>query len=145
MGFFLFDLFKSSSKAADATVDIAQKMTGGLVSGIDKMFYTQEEKAIASKAAFDSYLPVYLELQKTLASESSLSSITRRILAFMIMGPFVGMITAAGFIYKYDPEWAKFIMTGPVESLAFLAGGVGLTYFMYYGVTKIFSSSKKEG
>lgn len=138
MGF--FDIFRSSGKAVDAVADVVSKTTDGIITGLDHRAFTDQERAEMAKKVYDAFLPAWVDLQKTMATESTASAISRRILAFIIMGAFVGLIIGAAVAYKFDPEWAKFILKEGVDRLEFLAGGVGLTYFIYHGVTKFFTA-----
>lgn len=140
MGF--FDIFKSGSGALDAATQVVTKTTDGIISGLDHKNFTDQERAELAKKVYDAFLPAWVEMQKTLATESTGSAISRRILAFMIMGVFLGLIVGAAIAYKFDATWAGFILKEGVDRLEFLAGGVGLTYFMYHGITKFFTAKQ---
>ena len=135
----LLSIFSSSSKAIDAAANIAEKSADGIIGGIDKMFYTDQEKAEAKAK----YFTFWLDTQKVIAGESAPTAISRRILAFMIMGPFVGMICFSVVVFKYDPAWATFILSQGVERLSLLAGAVGATYFVKDLVVKAIQENKK--
>lgn len=130
----IFDIFKSSSKAVDTAANIAEKTADG----IGKIFFTEEEKSDARQKWFT----VWLDLQKTLSTEGTPTAISRRILAFMVMGPFVGLIIFGVIVFKFDPTWAKFILTEGVERLALLAAAVGATYFIKDAVVKAIQANK---
>ena len=76
----LFGLVSSSETASSLAKDVAK--------GVDMLVYTDEEKAIASKAAFDSWLHM-IELMK---DSETYRSITRRILAVAIVFNLLLMI-----------------------------------------------------
>ena len=134
----IFDIFKSSSKAVDTASDIANKATDGIIGGIDKMFYTEQEKSAAKQKWFDSWL----DLQKLLSTEGTPTAISRRILAFMIMGVFLFLILFGVFIWKWFPEWSKVIFENGVSRLEFLAGSVGATYFIKDAIVKAIQANK---
>jgi len=81
----LFDIFKTSTKAVDVGLDLVK--TGA--KGIDMLFYTDEEKAQASagiaKLKFE-YAKLNVEHVKSTLGESSARSISRRIIAWGIIG-----------------------------------------------------------
>lgn len=141
MGFWsgVLSMFSGTNSVAG---DVIKKTTDGIIDGLDDAKFTEQEKAEFAKDVYKSFMPMWMELQKTLATEGTPSSLARRVLAFMIMGVFLGLIVLACAVWKVDSKWAEFITSEGVGRLEFLAGGVGLTYFVYYGITKFF---KKEG
>lgn len=134
----LFDIFKSSSKAVETASEVVSKSTDGIISGIDKMFHTEEEKADAKQKWFDTWLT----LQDTLAHEGTPTAIARRVLAFMIMGMFLFLILFGVIVWKFSPEWSKVIFNA-VESLSTLAAAVGATYFIKDAVVKAIGAKEK--
>lgn len=129
--------FSALSKAVKA-IDVADKFVDGAMSGIDKLFYTDEEKADSRKEA----AKMYLAHQKLILGENTARSITRRYLAVMIIGVFLsGLIFAVG-IWKYSQEWAKFTL----EVTGNLATGFGMIlvcYFGYYAAGNLMDKRKK--
>ena len=91
--------FSSTPKLVDTACDLATTAA----KGIDAIFYTDEEKAEARKAAFDQWL----EAQRTLQAESSVRSITRRVLAFAFCGSFLGLLVGGVCLFRIDPEWGR--------------------------------------
>ena len=140
MGF--FDIF-TTSKAA---VDTAKNIVDGTISGIDKLFYTDEEKAdnLAERIALHQKgFALWLEAQKALIGESSLRSITRRVLAVMIIGVFLLLLVGAAGVYLVNPEWSAFILTC-ARALNTLVVAVGVFYFGYYAVSGVVDHIKKK-
>jgi len=133
MGFFSF--LTSSSKA----LDIADKLVDGTVSGIDKLFFTDEEKAEMSQKG----LELWIEIQKVTANESSIRSITRRILAIFIVGDFLLLLTASAAIYKFDPSWAQQIYNC-ANALTTLVLTIAAFYFGYYAAQGIIGQIKNK-
>lgn len=74
MGFWSW--ITGSGKAVDAAANIATDIS----SGVDMMFYTDEEKAQAAQKGFDSFLKL-MEIEKDAAS---IRAVTRRLIAAMI-------------------------------------------------------------
>jgi hypothetical protein len=140
MGFFsgVLSMFKGSATAVDTASEVIKKTTDGIINGLDDAKFTDQERAVMQKQIVEAFLPMWVDLQKILATEGTASSLARRVLAFMIMGTFLGLIVFAVIIWHHDPKWAEFVTTEGVGRLEFLAGGVGLTYFVYYGITKFF-------
>jgi hypothetical protein len=99
---------------------------------VDDAFHTEEEKTAARQKWFDSFLG----LQTIIANESTPTAISRRILAFMIMGAFLLLIFMGVVVWKFDAAWAKVIFEDGVGRLEFLAGAVGATYFIKDAVVK---------
>ena len=98
---------------------------------LDSAFYTDQEKAANANKIMDNWL----DIQKATASENSLRSVTRRILAWCIMGVFLFLILFACAVWKFDPAWAEYTKTTIVDSqVGYLAMIVGFFYFGSYGI-----------
>ena len=137
----LWDIFTSSKTA----VDTAANVVNSAVNGIDAVFYTDQEKAenvIERIKLFQQGYSIWLEAQKVLINETTPRSITRRILAVLILGAFLLLILAAGGIYFVNIEWAKWLIecSGYLKGLAIT---VGVFYFGYYAVNNIVEAVKK--
>jgi len=117
---------------------VAEKVLDGAISGIDKLFYTNEEKADSRKEV----AKMYMAHQTLILGENTARSITRRILAIMIIGAFLsGLIFSVG-IWKYSPGWAKFTL-GVTGHLSTGFGGIIVFYYGYYAVGNIMDKRKK--
>lgn len=132
---FLAGIF-GAKKATETVLDIANKTTDGVIKGIDALFFTDEEKSQASQKAIETYI----ELNKTIASENTVRSITRRMLAVMTMGTFLFLLVAGAFIYVLNSDWAMHILAC-AKQLVFLVSSIGILYFGPYQIGKMF---KKE-
>lgn len=118
-------------------IDIADKAVDGIFSGIDKLVFTDEEKADYSKEA----AKIYLEHQKTTLGENTAKSITRRKLAVMVMAVFLFLLLFAVAVYKYDSEWSKFsLQTAGTLSTGFTA--IIVFYFGYYAIGNLMDKRK---
>lgn len=126
MGFFGW---LSGMKQADKAMDIADKATTGLIAGVDALFFTEEEK---SKASFE-VTQAAIRMIEVTQGEATVRSITRRVLAWLIMGTFLFLLLFGTLVYKWDAEWSKYCLDS-AKALTFLATPVGIFYFGYYGV-----------
>ncbi len=117
----IFKWFTAGSDAARTVLD-------GAVKGIDALVYTDEEKAAMRQKLGDQWL----ELQKVLGEETTVRSVTRRILAVLIVVPFVFLILAAAVVYKFDMEYAKFLLALAESQFGWLVLGVAGFYFGPY-------------
>jgi len=124
-----WDIF-GTTKMVDAAADTIKTGTNML----DNAFFTEQERA----AMAQKFTETWLSIQDKIASENSLSSITRRILAYMIMGTFLGLVVFSCLIWKWDPAWSAYVLKVLAETqIGVLAVAVGTTYFVYYGYQKI--------
>lgn len=118
---FLKGIF-SAPKAVDAGLDLVKSG----VSGIDKLFFTEEEKSDARR----NWFKLWLEGQKITASENTTRSVTRRILAVSIVGEFLLFILMAGIAWPWMKGWAMFLL----ELAQSLGNLVLLVAGFYFGV-----------
>ena len=106
----------------------AELVTGG-VRALDALVFTEEERANMGQKTFETWL----EVQKAIAGESTVRSVTRRILACMIMGTFLGFMIAGGGLFYWFPEWSAFLLS-LAKQLSTLTLAVGVFYFGTYGI-----------
>ena len=125
--------FLSFLKSSDKALSIVDKGTTGVIAGIDKLFFTDEEKSEASLKVTEAHL----KLVEATAGENSKRSITRRILAVMIMGSFLALLLFGAGIHRWDPDWSKHVLTC-ASALSTLALTIGIFYFGSYGIKSIF-------
>ena len=124
-----------TTKMVDAAADTIKTGT----SMLDNAFFTEQERS----AAMQKFTETWLSIQDKIASENSLSSITRRILAYMIMSTFLGLVVFACMIWKYDSAWSAYVLKVLAETqIGVLAVAVGATYFIYYGYKQARKDSK---
>ncbi len=95
----LFSWFKAGPEAAEKVLDAGIK-------GIDALVYTDEEKAGARQKLLDQWI----DLQKHLGQETTVRSITRRVIAFASIGAYILLIVLAAAVYLWLPEYAKFLI-----------------------------------
>ncbi len=111
----------------------APKVVGDLVSGgvraLDALVFTEEERANMGQKTFETWL----EVQKAIAGESTVRSMTRRVLACMIMGTFLGFMIFGGGLFYWFPAWSAYLLS-LAKQLSTLALTVAIFYFGTYGV-----------
>ncbi len=94
-----------SSKSVGNTIETAAK---GLYNGIDKVFYTEEERADTKSKAGE----LLLKFAELTMDQNSIRAITRRWMAFLVIGPTVFFFVASGIafpleIYFGDPIFVE--------------------------------------
>jgi len=117
---------------------VAETVKSG-VGMLDNAFYTEQEKAANNAKMMD----LWLEIQKTTASENSIRSITRRYLAWVVMGTYVLIVLMACVVWKSDPAWAEYILSLLTKTnLSYLALIVGFFYFGSYAIGQYIGGKK---
>ncbi|BDD10871.1 hypothetical protein FUAX_40870 (plasmid) [Fulvitalea axinellae] len=118
----------------------AQKMFDTVTSGIDKMFYTNEERAEADMER----VRAHTEYVKGTLEENGTRSVTRRYLAVMIMAVFLGLVVGAVAAYPFDREYAKFIFE-VATSIFTLAMMVAAFFFGSHMIRNVMDKRKRNG
>lgn len=111
-------LFGSSS---NTVVETAAK---GIYNGLDAMFFTDEEKAEFRQKQADTVI----KFAEIAYDENSIRSVTRRWLAFMVIGPAMLLIVVASICQPFAPEYSAFLFE-VFKQLIPWAGGVLMFYF----------------
>lgn len=127
-------LFGGSGKESEG-VSNAMSVAKGVGNFIDEQQYTPEERAIANAKVMDNVL----EAVKATRSENSTRSVTRRVLAWMIMGSLVLAFWLGVFI--------EYALKGDVKPLmnlveAFMIGELATAVGAFYFMVAIFRSKK---
>ena len=123
---------------AEKALGIVEKAEGAIIAGIDKMWFTAEEKSEASLMVTNAHI----ELMKALAGENSARAITRRLLAMMFCGTFLSLLIIATAVWKFDPIWSKQIFE-VVEVMSNPVLAIVIFYFGYYGIGQVMDKRKK--
>jgi hypothetical protein len=110
--------------SSDKTGDVLSKAADGLYNGIDKLVYTDEEKAEALSAARQ----LFLTFADKAYDQNSIRSVTRRWLAFIVVGPCITFYIASAVAYFFDQGAAAHLMQ-MATGLTPWAGGVLVFYF----------------
>jgi hypothetical protein len=106
-----------SSKTANKVIDFA-----------DKLFYSKQEVAVdAAKTA-----EAYLEYMKTVASENTVRSYTRRIIAIIILGLFCAVVITTLVSFFINKDFTKLCFDLIEGNLGTLTMMVGVFYFGPY-------------
>lgn len=129
---FLGKLF-GTEKAIDKGLGIIDKSIGHVASGLDSVFYTEQEQAEGKLQS----LGMRMEMVKSLQDEFTPRAVTRRILALIIFGLFFLHSNAwMYFAWKGNEEMALNMkeLTKVDVQLTML---VAFFYFGYYGVKSI--------
>lgn len=102
-----------------------ERVTDAVINGIDAVFYTEEEKAEDSKAR----RALWFKFMELARDETSIKSVTRRVLSFLIIGHWLLFMDAALVFYAFD-EVAKAKMAFELAtSMMWITAGVAAFYF----------------
>jgi len=110
MGFFSWI---TGAKSVDKTLDIIDKSSDGIMKGLDKVWYTKEEKAenfVKRLEIAEQMSKTHIELMKATADENTTRSITRRVTAIVILILTVLSVVTLWIVGKFDPEWAEWML-----------------------------------
>jgi len=129
----------TSQKSIDKALDISDKITTGAISGIDKLWYTSEEKAENAQKASETLLKFW----EVIENENTEQSIARREIAKMTFKVYFFLLLAGVTVYKFDIEYAKFIFE-VAGTLTGLVMGIGAIYFGPQQISKIWQKEKNK-
>ena len=130
MGFLSF--LSAGGKAAENVTDIGKTVTNGIVSGLDALVYTDEEKDENKKEG----AKIILQFWDKIAQENTEQSKARRELAKMTMQVYYGLILMGILVWPFMKEYAGFIF-GAVKEISILVGMVAAIYFGPHQLSKI--------
>jgi hypothetical protein len=118
-----FLLGGGSSKGADNVMKVAS----GIGGWIDNNKYTDQERAVFSGKMIEAAGKF---MEQTIG-ENTERSITRRQLALLIIRFELVLISLVVILYKFDPEYSKFIWNiASTDPMNYLVLGVGAFFFM---------------
>ena len=133
MGFFSW--FTTTEKAVDTGLDLIKKGA----SGIDMLFFTDEEKSLASAKIMEQVIA----MNKATADENTVRSKTRRALAKVIIYNYMALINLSAVCkLSGDVENAKFLFDLANKALGSAVLAVVIFYFGYYGINAVVKSAK---
>jgi hypothetical protein len=92
----IFDKLFGSDKQLD-------KLTTGAVNGLDKIFFTAEEKSEANQKLSEWYLK-YLEATQP-------QNLARRLIALIVVSLWAFLILFGVLLYKMDMAWSAFVFS----------------------------------
>ena len=122
----LLKWFASGPEAAGKVLDAGIK-------GLDALVFTDEERAELTKKLGDQWI----ELQKTLGQETTTQSVTRRVLALLVVIPFVLLVLTAAVTYPFNVEYAKFLLDLAESQFGWLTMGVAAFYFGPFMISRM--------
>ncbi len=103
-----------------------------MISGIDKIAYTDEEKAEAHQKGTETILKFW----EVISKENTEQSKARRILAKMTFQVFFFFLLAAATVFKFDADLARFLLQ-LAGKIMFLVSAIGVIYFGPHQLQKI--------
>jgi len=125
----LFSFLSGSKKAVDTMSTVAE----GAVAGLDKLFFTKEEKHDAMIATGQ----LIMKRVELAVSESSIRSITRRVIAIMFCSAFLLLLLMSAFVYPWFVGWSKrlfecsMVLKNPIIAIIiFYFGSYGVGYLL---------------
>jgi hypothetical protein len=127
----LFDWIFGASNSAGKVID-------GAIAGIDKIVYTEEEKADARSKLLEQWI----KLQETLGEETTVRGVTRRILAIMFCGAYILLSVSSAFIWPFWQEYANFLWEVANGQYGWITTAVAVFYFGPYAFEKMLSAKK---
>ena len=122
----------TGAQTANKSLDLAKTGLESVTGMFDALHYSKEEKGAASLAL----TTAAIRMVEATHGESTTRSITRRILAWAIMGSFLFLLLFGTLVYKWDAEWSAYCLNS-AKALTFLATPVGIFYFGYYGIKAV--------
>lgn len=131
-------LFSSSDKAVETAAETGKTIVDGIVSGFDKICFTDEEKADYSQKAQETVLKFW----ETVSKENTEQSKARRDLAKMTFKVFFFLLLVALVLFRIDVEHAKFALQ-LAEKISFLISAIAVIYFGPHQISKVWK--KDEG
>jgi hypothetical protein len=124
-------------KAALSAPKIVEKGVDGVIAGIDKCFYTDEERSEAKQEAGKTLLKFW----ELTTQENTEQSKARRVLAKMTFQVYFFLVIMGALVYKFDSSYAKFLFD-VAGSMTWLVTMVGAIYFGPHQVSKIWKKDK---
>ena len=116
----------------------SNKAMDAIIKGGDALIFTEEERAKFEQKKSE----IWLEVQKTVANQSTPTSISRRVVAMAVLAPFVfliigsALLSAVGVFIDFEPErsaeifvLAKHWMDLATENFGFAVSSVVVFYY----------------
>ena len=131
----ILSFLSGSTKA----MDTASSVVEGAKAGIDKLWFTDEEKSDVS----NKILGIVLKRVELAVGESSTRSMTRRFVALTFCVPFVLLNLFAVAIYRFDSDWAAFSFN-VAKSWINIIIAIVIWFFGSYGVGYLLDKRKEK-
>ena len=130
-----FDWIFGASSAAEKVLD-------STVSGIDKLVYTEEERADARTTALDAWL----KLQAMMGEETTVRGVTRRILSVMCIGTYILLSLLSVAVWTFNKAYADFIWeVANAGQYGWITLAIVAFYFGPYFLQKLVEGFNKKG
>ena len=120
----MFSFLKGLFGSSENTTTVVETAAKGIYNGLDALFFTAEEKAQYRQEQSK----LVLEFAKVAYDQNSIRSITRRWLAFMVVGPTMLFALIGAAMFLIDPTYANFLLDMAGKFIPW-AGGVLVFYF----------------
>jgi len=130
--------FFTVPKAVEATVDTIADVR----SGIDKIWYTEEERSEDVQQAQREGWALWIKAQSAILAENSARALTRRALAKWYCGGFLILIFWAGMVWPFAKDYSAYLLD-LVKILVWPTGAVITFYFGPYQVGQYLMRKKK--
>lgn len=123
----MFGFIKNIFGGSEAAEHVTKKAADGIYNGLDKLVYTDEERAEMSQKGAETYLK-FMEMAY---DENSVRSVTRRYLAwFIALNSFAAFWVAVGFaINNQDKMVEKIVSLAEAFKIGWAFTGVVVFYF----------------
>lgn len=126
----------STPKTIDTAVETGAKIADGVMAGIDKVWFTPEEKADAQQKGTETLLKFW----EVIANENTEQSKARRELAKMTFKVYFSLLLMAVTVYGFNEKYAAFIFS-VAGTLTVLVMGVAAIYFGPNQISKIWKKT----
>jgi len=128
----------TGAQTAEKALDTFDNLTNKVAGGLDQLFFTDQEKAEVSVET----MRMHLALIQATQTESSIRSVTRRMVAWGIIGTFMFQITFSAIIWRWNQEWAKWVFS-LIQAYYELVLLVCFFYFGYFAVSSVVKKVKE--
>lgn len=120
--------------ATPKAIDVATDVVKSGIDGIGKCFFTEQERAEFTLEAAQ----MWIRVQESIAHESGIRSMTRRIIALLGMGTFLILLLGAAVAWPFHAAYSAFLL-----SLAKELGGLTFAITSFYFGIHLLRSLKK--
>ena len=117
----ILSFLANSTKTVETATEAGKSIVDGIISGIGKIAYTDEEKADARQKGTETILKFW----EVIGRENTEQSKARRILAKMAFQVFFFFLLAAVVVYRFDAEYARFLLQ-LAGKIMFLVSAIGV-------------------
>lgn len=120
----MFSFIKGLFGSSTNTTTVVETAAKGIYNGFNALVFTAQEKAEFNERAGNAVI----KFAEIAYDENSIRSITRRWLAFLVVGPTMLFATVAAICFPFALEYANFLLILSGKFIPW-AGGVLVFYF----------------